>query len=124
MGGNRDDLALFRAINKRYRAIARGRIDCHTRGIGTHLFAAKTLAEIGMLTNTLAEIGMLMNMNQITRAVTMLEGGKKNLNIADVKETLRCLRDVCDDSLAATLATFAYLGRYKVVVKRKRAKRK
>ena len=65
-----------------------------------------------------------MNMNQVARAVTLLEGGKKILNIADVKETMRCLRDICNGSVAVRTATFAYLGRYKVVVKRKKAKRK
>jgi hypothetical protein len=63
-------------------------------------------------------------MNKVARAVTMIEGGKKILNIADVKETMRCLRDICNDSIAARTATFAYLGRYKVMVKRKKKKTK
>lgn len=36
-----------------------------------------------------------MDMNQVAKAVTKLEGKKKSLPIGQVKEVLRCLRELC-----------------------------
>lgn len=35
-----------------------------------------------------------MNLNQLAKEVTKLEGGKINLSVAQVKEVLRCFGDV------------------------------
>jgi len=40
-----------------------------------------------------------MKINTFAVAVTMLEGGKKNLSIAQVKEVLRVINDLLDGDL-------------------------
>ena len=37
----------------------------------------------------------IRNMNDFAIAVTKLEGGKKNLTIAQVKEVLKCAKKIC-----------------------------
>ncbi len=39
----------------------------------------------------------IKNMNDLAVAVSKLEGKKNNLNIADIKETLRCLKEVVSE---------------------------
>lgn len=39
----------------------------------------------------------MINMNEIAVAVTLAEGKKKSLSIAQVKEVLRCLRGLCQN---------------------------
>ena len=49
-----------------------------------------------------------VDMNEIARIVTKLEGGKRVLNISDVKEALRCLKGVCQDH-KVLIVTMKYL---------------
>ena len=55
-----------------------------------------------------------MNLNQIAKEITLLEGGKINLSIAQVKEVMRCLGDVAfksgDDMAFLEICSKLYLG--------------
>lgn len=35
-----------------------------------------------------------MNLNELAKEISSLEGGKRNLSIGDIKEVLRCLGDI------------------------------
>ena len=52
---------------------------------------------------------MKKDMNYIAKVVTLLEGKKKSLSIAQIKETLKCLKTACKDAdvLRATLKYLA-----------------
>lgn len=60
-----------------------------------------------------------MNLNQLAKEITLREGGKVNLSIAQVKEVLRCLIDIAEEMAdEGTLASLA------VAIKAKKAKKK
>jgi hypothetical protein len=53
-----------------------------------------------------------MNLNQLAKLVTLAEGKKKSLSVAQVKEVLRCLADVLHNNGAeAFLCLDKYLTR-------------
>ena len=47
-----------------------------------------------------------INMNELARAVTLREGGKENLSIAQVKEVIKATFDEISDNI--------YIGEYRV----------
>ena len=49
-----------------------------------------------------------MNMNDIAKEVARLEGGKKQLSIAQIKEVLRCLSDMAADNKEVLDALYTY----------------
>lgn len=56
-----------------------------------------------------------MNLNELAREVTLREGLKKSISIAQVKEVIRCLGDVlCELSPETALAVVALICRRRV----------
>jgi hypothetical protein len=55
-----------------------------------------------------------MNLNQLAKEITKIEGGRVNLSIAQVKEVLRCFGDVAykigDDMAFLEICSKLYLG--------------
>jgi hypothetical protein len=55
-----------------------------------------------------------MNLNQLAKEITKIEGGRVNLSIAQVKEVMRCLGDVAykigDDMAFLEICSKLYLG--------------
>lgn len=61
----------------------------------------------------------MKNLNQLAKEVALIEGGKRNLQIGDIKEVIRILAALCADDPEITVA-LVMNGRKK---KRKKAKR-
>lgn len=65
-----------------------------------------------------------MDLNELAKAVTLFEGKKISTNIAQVKEMLRCLRDVMNGLELSELAeTMSNLLQLEKKAKKKRAKK-
>lgn len=49
---------------------------------------------------------MVVNLNEIAREITLKEGGKQSLSIAQIKEVMRILMGIIADMSIAELAEF------------------
>lgn len=49
-----------------------------------------------------------INMNRVAQVIAKMEGKKTEVNIAQIKEVLRCLKDVCIER-TALLVVIEYL---------------
>lgn len=62
---------------------------------------------------------MKMTMNTIAEKVTLIEGQKINLSIAQVKEVLRCLKCVFEESAQTQKTIINYLDKTIIGIARK-----
>lgn len=65
-----------------------------------------------------------MRLCEVVSAVTKMEGKKSNVKIGDVREVLRCLRDVCQESDAwSVVQNYLRYGSRDQLVSKRRKKR-